>query len=139
MKSDNTTGLKQNPMFIRQSLRKVVLLYFEHCMYPVLEKSQNSEVLFFCMYTNCPSSLSCTTAEEKESSHIQIQKYCSYMHNRLYLIHSYKKSSCPETNRSSIFFFFFCKCLVNHFIIPSVSSTVYPKHFLGLATGVEGL
>lgn len=67
----------QNPMFIRQSLRKVVLLYF--IVYPALEKRrselESDRGYFFCLYI-----VEVYHAEGKVSVHIQMY----FSHNSLH-------------------------------------------------------
>ena len=97
--------------------------------------SQNLDIIFLYVHKLSLKFIS-YHAEEKVSSHIQIQMYCSYAHSSRYLPRNTHTNS-PPVLRQMGSSFIFCKCLVNHenhFIIPSVTSTVYPKHSPGLAT-----
>lgn len=115
-----------------------MLLHFVQCV-STLEKSpfklELDWVFFIFIYTTCPSSLK--VCMQRKSKHLYTHSDVLLISTAAITIHVPLIQRVLSWDKWVIFL---CKCLAkheNHFIIPSVSSAVYPKDFSGLAT--EGL
>lgn len=97
----------QNPMFIRQSLRKVVLLYFAHCVSSVWKKEAVRILVRSYVYVHELSfKFIWYHAEEKVSCYVHIHMYCSYAHNSCYHPHNSHTKSPVLRQMGHLFLFF---------------------------------